>query len=284
MNRIIFALAACMLFTAFPSCNKIIPVPSGFPNPLNGDNQVAEFHIPLYDDFYPDYPFLFRKTYDPSGKTLKEIVFSFNNDIAVADIMTYTYDFLVESKGRVVYFIEKASAKNGLPDTAFRLYLNAQGRPDSCIGNTGFLPAPASYVESEYYYYKDNRFLAVKDNKADQPFPPIFSTSTDTMHYDKFGNPSSFLGNIYQYDTSRTVALQFLCDDFVGSDDLFYLLEYLGYFPEITSPVNIRTQTVTINNPPPGSSETAQQFDREGRLISYFSHEGGNITITWNSK
>jgi hypothetical protein len=280
MNRIILALAACMLFMAFSSCNKIIPVPSGFPNPLNGDNQVAEYHVPIYDDFYPDYYYLFRKTYDPSGKIVKEIVFSFNDDLGVDDVVNYTYDFLVESKGRVVYFIEEASAKNGLPDTAFRLYLNSQGRPDSCIGNTGFIPNVGTYVESEYYYYKNNRFFAVKDNQADQPFPPTFSTRTDTMQYDKFGNPLSFLGNSYQYDSSRTVASQFLCDDFVGRADLFYLLEYLGYFPEITSPVNIRTGISRIDDP--GSPETAQQFDREGRLISYnfLSH----ITIIWNSK
>jgi hypothetical protein len=280
MKKIAFALAACMLFTAFPSCNKIIPVPSGFPNPLNGDNQVAEYHVPIYDDFYPDYYYLFRKTYDPSGKIAKEIVFSFNDDLGVADVVNYTYDFLIESKGRVVYFIEAASAKNGLPDTAFRLYLNSQGRPDSCIGNTGFIPTSGSYVESEYYYYKNNRFFAVKEDMADLPFPPTFETYTDTMQYDKFGNPSSFLGNSYQYDSSRTVTSQFLCDDFVGRDDLFYLLEYLGYFPEITSPVNIRTRVSRIDDP--GTDETAQQFDKEGRLISYnfLSH----ITITWNSK
>src|ERR1700733_3658262 len=100
MNRIVFALAACVFFAPFSSCYKVIPVPSGFPNPLNGDNQVAEFHVPIYDDFYPDYPYLFRKTYDPSGKIVKEIVFSFNDDIGAGDITTYTYDFLVESKGR----------------------------------------------------------------------------------------------------------------------------------------------------------------------------------------
>jgi hypothetical protein len=282
MNRIIFALAACMLFTAFSSCNKIIPIPSSSPNPLSGDNQVAEFHIPIYDDFYPDYPYLFRKIYDPSGKIVKEIIFSFNADIAVGDIFTYTYDFLVETKGRNVYFVQKELAQNGLPDTAFRLYLNSQGRPDSCIGDTGFIPSPSPYIESEYYYYKDNRFLAVKDNMADQPFPPFFETSTDTMRYDKFGNPSSFLTNSYQYDTSRVVASQFLCDDFVGGDFLFYLLEYLGYFPEITSPVNLRTRTYTSPDPE-GLADKDQQFDREGRLISY-TGQAQYMTIIWNSK
>jgi hypothetical protein len=140
-------------------------------------------------------------------------------------------------------------------------------------------------VESEYYYYKNNRFLAVKDNKSDEPFPPTSETRTDTVQYDKFGNPSSFLGNSYQYDSSRTVASQFLADDFVGRDDLFYLLEYLGYFPEITSPVNIRTKTFTIEVPvgsTNGITDKNQKFDREGRLISY-TGQAPYMTITWNS-
>lgn len=276
MKQITFALAACLLFTAFSSCNKIIPVQSGFPNPLTGDNQVADFHIDIYDGFFTNPPYLFDKTFDPSGKILKEIAFSFNDDIGVGDLPTYTYDLLVESKGNVVYLIEKGAA-----DTAFRLYLNAQGRPDSCIGTVQFIPDQAYGTESEYYYYKDSRFLAVKDELKNSSNTIVYA-SIDTMKYDSYGNPLSFRGNSYQYDYSRAVSLQFLCDDFTGGDDLFYLMEYLGYFQEITSPANLRT-TLTNATDPTGASETDQLFDKEGRLISY-TMLGQPETITWNSK
>lgn len=206
-----------MLLMAFPSCNKTIPIQSNFPSPLTGDNQVAEFHNDEFDSFFPDPPYFFRKSFDASGKTLKEIVFSFYDQLGPGDIPNYTYDLLVKSKGRVVYLIRNGATDGGPADTAVRVYLNSEGRPDSCIANTDFIgDAGQGAAEDDYFYYKDNRFYVIKEVLSYDDFKTNYYTRTDTMKYDSHGNPLAFRGNTYAYDYSKTVALQFLCDDYTG--------------------------------------------------------------------
>jgi hypothetical protein len=65
-------------------------------------------------------------------------------------------------------------------------------------------------------------------------------------------------------------------------DRVFYLLQYLGFFPEVTNPPNLRTRAATTDIPQ-GLPLTNPQFDPEGKLISYGFIEG-TTTITWNCK
>ena len=99
----------------------------------------------------------------------------------------------------------------------------------------------------------------------------------DTIRYDNYGNVLSHGTTRYQYDYSKKPRQQFYCDDFMGADESFYLLQYLGYFPELNNPVNLRTYTYTEEFSGP---LTDHQFDGEGRLISY-EFESSPVTITW---
>ena len=78
MKKIIM-LSAWMtsgFFLLFLSCNKD---DYEFSNALM-KCQVSEFHLNTYELYFTDFPFLFKKTYDPSGKILKEISCLFWND------------------------------------------------------------------------------------------------------------------------------------------------------------------------------------------------------------
>jgi hypothetical protein len=279
-SRLAFTVIAAFLL--LNSCSKTIPANATFPDPLTGDDQVAEYHIPTFDAFFnTKFPNLFRKTYDPSGKILKEIVFSFTDDLTFSTILEYQLDLMVHQKGRIVFLIKKDSVQKApSADTVARIYLNQKGRPDSCIG-TGALDEDAEGhpAETEYYFYKDNRLQVVRNFLVDGG--PIPTSGGDTIHYDKYGNPSSFGSNSYQYDYTRTAKQQFYCDDYMGGDDEFYLLQYLGYFPEVTSPPNIRT-FVTQFDEGARFSLSNHQFDAQGRLISYAYFGSTPITITWN--
>lgn len=284
MKRSLFsptALAVIAALLLLHSCTKSFPPNQVFPDPLTGDDQVAEYHIPFYDSYFmTKIPYLFRKTYDPSGKILKEIVCSFTDDLTPSSLLEFRLDLTVQQKGRIVYLIKKDSLQKNPPDTTVRIYLNSKGRPDSCVGTNALDPdAGGRPPESTYYFYKDNRLQVVRNVLLNGG--PIPTSGGDTIHYDKYGNPSSFGENSYQYDYTRTAKQQFYCDDYMGGDDEFYLLQYLGYFPEVTSPVNIRIRVVTLDVTE-GFPLSNHQFDAQGRLISYEYTGAAPITITWN--
>ena len=276
-------LATVSIFLLFNSCTKDVPFRNFF-NPLIGGCQVAEYHVTQFDPLFPTPPpYLFRKTFDPSGRIVQEIDCNFTDDILPADLLSSTLHLKIGQKGPVVYLINKASVKSDFPDTVVRIYLNEKGRPDSSIGGPGSDPqaGPGSF-EKEYYTYKDNRVTDVKTNLT---FifngNPISSDAVNTVTYDKFGNPLSFAGNSYTYDYTRKARQQFYCDDFMGNESNFYLLQYLGFFPEVTSPVNVRTGVNTGEDT--GGPLTNQQFDEEGKLIGY-AIDFIPVSITWNCK
>jgi hypothetical protein len=97
----------------------------------------------------------------------------------------------------------------------------------------------------------------------------------------------SFASNTYEYDYSKKGKEQFYSEDYQGNDWPFYLLQYLGFFPEVNSPVNIRTHIVGSGDY--YGSFFNHTFDAEGKLISYdFGNPPGtvgdppDVTITWN--
>ncbi len=278
-----FVLATATIFMLFNSCTKDVPF-QNFLNPLIGGCQVAEYHVTQFDPLFPTPPpFLFRKTFDHSGRIVQEIDCNFTNDILPADLLSSTLHLKIGQKGRVVFLIKNESMKGNLPDTVVRIYLNEKGRPDSCIGGPGGDPqaGPDSF-EKEYYTYKDNRVTEVKSNITflSGGHTTLFD-ATNTVNYDKYGNPSSYAGNSYTYDYTRKARQQFYCDDFMGIESDFYLLQYLGFFPEVTSPVNVRTEVNTGEDT--GGLLTGQQFDQQGKLIGY-DINSIPVSITWNCR
>jgi hypothetical protein len=275
-------LTTATIIMLFNSCMKDVPLGNFF-NPLVGGCQVAEYHVAQFDALFPTPPpYLFRKTYDPSGRIVQEIDCNFTNDILPTDLLSTTLYLNIAQKGRVVFLIKKDTLKADFPDTLFRIYLNVAGRPDSCIGAPGSEPqaGPASF-EKEYYTYKDNRVTVVKMNITFIYGAPNYEYFADTVKYDKYGNPSSFNGNIYSYDYTRKAQQQFYCDDYMGAESDFYLLQYLGYFPEVTSPVNVRTGVNTGSDT--GGPLYDQRFDAEGKLIAY-TLDALPVSITWNCR
>ena len=277
------ALATATIFMLFTSCMKDVPLGNFF-NPLVGGCQVAEYHVAQFDPLFPTPPpYLFRKTYDPSGRIVTDIDCNFTADILPADLLSTTLHLKIRQQGWVVYLIKEDSVKTDFPDTVTRVYLNQKGRPDSCIGGPGSeLLLPPGSFEKEYYTYKDNRVTEVKmfstyiyDGSPDSLY------GIDTVKYDKYGNPLSYGTNSYTYDYTRKASQQFYCDDFMGDGSNFYLLQYLGFFPEVTSPVNVRTGVNTGSDT--GGPLTDQRFDEQGRLIGYLI-DYTPVTITWNCR
>lgn len=283
MNRSTSILATMLTAIALTlqfSCTKDLPR-DGFFNPLIGGCQVAEFHISQFDNFFSSPPpYLFRKSFDATGEVVTGIDCTFADDLLPEYLPLQTLHALVTQKDRMVFLIKKPTGSEGdLPDTLARIYLNKAGRPDSCVGAAGIDPIELAPV-TEHYYYKNNRLLAVNDIEYLVPGSPFIST--DTISYDRYGNPLSFAHNSYQYDYSRRAKQQFYCDDFMEFDRVFYLLQYLGFFPEVTSPVNIRTRVINVDVAA-GEAVTNPTFDQEGKLVSYGTLFGTN-TITWNCR
>jgi hypothetical protein len=281
-NSLSAVLLTAVAVTLFGSCNKNLP-PDGFFNPLTGGCQVAEYHIPLFDQFFPTPPpYLFVKSFDATGKVVTGIDCSFTNDILPLTLPTFTLHINVVQQRWMVLLIRKPAGKKGVsPDILGRIYLNRAGRPDSCVCAPGIDPFEAAFPVTEHYYYKNDRLLAVNDIVYLGPRPP--QVSTDTISYDRFGNPLSFIHNSYQYDYSRRSKQQFYCDDFMETDRVFYLLQYLGFFPEVTNPPNVRTAVTIVESDQPVAL-SSPHFDSEGKLISYGLSFGGLTTITWNCK
>jgi hypothetical protein len=158
-----------------------------------------------------------------------------------------------------------------------RITLNKEGRAISCAATGALNP---DYFENpaiiENYKYKNDRIIAVKSDYFSQS-GIVLASLVDSVHYDNKGNISSFAGNSYQYDYTQKVKQQFYCDDFMGSHEPFYLLQYLGFFPEVNSPENVRTHVETVVFK---GDLTNHQFDGNGRLTSYDFYLP--ITISWN--
>ena len=273
-NAIYLQAICCLLLLA--SCRKGLDLLHEFPNPLTSDYQVAEYHIPLYDEAYPPrFPCLFKKKYDASGKTVREIECSFVDDQPPSQLFLdeFYHHFKVEQRGRMVYLINVQLPKTNIPDTVMKVTLNNHGRPESCWANGELNPdAMHNPAITEYYTYKNDKIIVVRSDYAGRQAP----TYVDSLHYDAYGNVISFIDNSYQYDYSRKVKQQFYCDDFMGGDEPFYLLQYLGYFPEVNSPTHLRTHVVTTVF---RGDLTNHRFDGQGRLIGYDFYVP--ITITW---
>jgi hypothetical protein len=256
---------------------------------LNGQriNDVAEYDLPYYNIASKGSaplsgPFLFKKIYDPYSHVVKEIDCSFFNNTSSNDVGAY--QLLVVQSGRRLLFLNKKIAN----DTLMKVDFNSQGRVQSFI-STFPVSEENSYTPlTNTYTYKNNRLLSLTfsgkvawgGNIGDE------RDYTDTFKYDTYGNVLSRTSYLtYSYDYTKKATQQCCIDDYMDFNNGFYLLQYMGLFPELTSPVNIR---VFSGNPLLTGqfwniNFSDHQFDKEGRLISY-STNGGTATIVWNSK
>ena len=273
-NALCLQATCCLLLLA--SCRKALDFHHEFPNPLTSEYQVVEYHIPLYDEAYPPrFPFLFKKTYDPTGRSVSEIECSFWDAQSPSQLFLdeFYHHFKVVQRGRIICLINVQLPKSNIPDTVMKVTLNKEGRPESSWASGELNPdAMSNPAVTEYYTYNNDRVVVVRSDYAGRPAP----TYVDSIYYDTYGNVTSFLGNTYQYDYSRKIKQQFYCDDFMGGDEPFYLLQYLGYFPEVNSPTHLR---IHVNTTIFHDDLTNHRFDGEGRLIGYDFYEP--ITITW---
>lgn len=284
MKKTIARLPVLIIITAsllFSSCRKITDWIDESHNPLRGGCQVAEYHVPWYDHYYPDLPFLFKKIYDQSGKIVQEIDCGFwrvrRPDLQLKEI----HYLLVQQKGKKIYLFNKNSINNkGLHDTAATITLNNEGRPDSCTISAELNDVRGNdYGEIEHFIYQ-NRRVAIIQNTSITPYSHgIPLTYNDSLNYDSQGNYLGLNDSIsIKYDYSKTAKRQFCIDDLMGREGGFYLLQYLGYFPEVTSPVNVRSY---VNAAVFDGDLTDHTFDAEGKLTSYL-FVGNKVTIVWN--
>lgn len=261
--RIVFT---CSIF--FFSCNKINEILDHSHLPLP-TCEVAEYHVPFLDGFFLDFPLMFRKTYDAKGN-LEEIDFAFSNTLG---FLAAAHDMIVKYSGQRVFLLSKANPS----DTTMTIILNIQGRPVSCTIAAELNDDEGhGYGDTEYFTYKNNRIFSIRGvNSA-----PHGYQATDTVFYDTHGNPSRFGANSYQYDYTKKVKQQYLDDDQQEYTLGYYICQYLGYFPEVTSPPNLRTHVqadeFTYNL-------TAYRFDWEGKLVSYsYGGTTADVIVAWH--
>lgn len=277
----VYALA---FFLCFSSCRKdVFPIGQ---DPLTSKHQVWAFSSDQFDNklgapdaiVVPHYPF--AKTYDNSGK-VTELTCYFDIEQTPSDVLRYQVHVKVIEKGRKVYFLNVDSLYHGVSDTTAILYLNAAGRPDSCVGDYHFMQnrvAGKLAVARTSYHYKNNRLVAVSGVEFSGPL--LVFAGTDSVKYDQYGNALSFTVNSYQYDYTKTANELFYSNDYMQSYWEFYMLQYLGYFPEVNSPIHLRTAVQRISGQ--GYLKiTGQQFDGKGRLVSYDFNGSTHFTVNW---
>ena len=235
---------------------------------------VAEYHQPHYDQENLGFPFLFKKTYDQSGKKVKEIDCSFWSAIGPSTMVHHV--LLVHQKGQRLYLLEK----NNPDDTVMKANLNNKGRVEYYETN-GSLdwgnPVTSTFAS---FIYKNNRLVFISTGGT---YWGGWSgvTGGDSLIYDTQGNLLAFGSNSYEYDYTRTSTEQFYIDDFIeGPNKGYYLLQYLGFFPEVTNPPNLRLYGDAIFYEGDYVNHT---FDAEGRLTGYQFAET-QATIVWNCK
>jgi len=253
------AFSLCVsLSILFISCNKIDWRPPT-------DCEVQQFGQPggiLYSGpSLGPYPYLFSKTFDRDGnvETIDAYLFSLGID--------FNLKARFSLKGQTLYCLQR----DNIADTFMIVQLNAKGRPVKAVETRS--PAPSNPVVSAMQYdftYNKNRLFSITAKNR------FTSYSPDTCTYDNAGNLVN-LGRTdnYEYDLTQKPKQQFYFDA-ENTGSFFYglhFLEYLNFFPEITSPVNVRTKhrvgrsfngTYFLNY-----DLVNHKFDAKGKLISY---------------
>jgi hypothetical protein len=263
-------LCSIVALTIFSGCKKD-------DKPVIKDCQVEEFssnrNLTLSEGFLP-VPYLFRKSLDENGKVFFIDAYVFPLGAATR------IQAKIESKNHMVYLLDKAG-----PDTVMVIWLNNADKIIKAEEKSGFrFPPNSSGTPTSYQftYGSDNR-LQQYTATTSNAFPQTYTVS---VTYDANGNCSRIGNTYFTYDLARTARKQFYFEDAESIATFwlgFKLLEYLNYFPEVTSPLNIRVNTkslagtyVLLETP-----LTDHQLDADGKLISY---KTGPLVvpIVWN--
>ncbi|MEJ7738985.1 MAG: hypothetical protein WKF97_16285 [Chitinophagaceae bacterium] len=264
-------LSTFLVFTStlsFLSCNK-----TDLPTIPRCD--VAEYIVG--EPYFFGYPYLFAKKYDHTGKIIKEITCTFEN-IVRPDLMP-VFNLVIKQKGLNVFLLNK----NNLLDTALKVLLNHNGKVIWSEASYDLIQQNNYYRSSLFnrYTYKDNRLFSVESNYTDTSGRGLI----DTLLYDSRGNILKVGSSSYEYDVSINVKKQFyILTDYMNSQNGFFLLQYLGFFPEVTNPANLLTNYTSGW----GRREVFDHtFDASGNLISYRSRRmydkvGIAVYTKWN--
>ena len=216
---------------------------------------------------------LFQKTYDAQGKNVTEIECVFFEPYSPYGLTVNgtsygaQHDLQVSKSGSSLILRDE----NNLADTAMVVSLNKDGRPVSSITNlAGNITDSYHYGDTENYTYRGGRIFSVQSIRFQQ---------VDTVGYDSLGNLLSFAGNTYIYDYYRQASESFYITDFQGLFHGYYLLQYLGYFPEVTNTTNIRS-TVSNSFLRDAGNLVGEQYDPEGRVIGFNTQfiQGSNFS------
>lgn len=256
------------------------------PIPPEKTYDVSEYHLTYpYINDPATFPLLFRKTYDGSGKIVTEMDCSIFYPPPYSGPPLQEHDMIISHKGSIVYGVDKQN----LTDTVMSVLLNGNGRPAQCTISADIDDNQYNRSgETDYFTYRDNRIFSIHSVLSPPAVDP--SGRTDTVRYDSLGNVTSFGVFNYIYDYDRKIKEQFYITDIMQFDDGYYYLQYLGYFPEVTNPVNVRVSQV-FTYPFLISNLTEEQFDSENKLIGYYCqpivNSGGvgfAATTTWHQQ
>lgn len=274
MNKRICRMSVVMalITLSFLSCTKIFDWKNITPKPPGEGCEVAEYHLPYYDTEPLAFPFLFKKTYDATGKIVTAIDCSFWNVNSPQRVARN--ELILERKGASLFFLDK----HNLADTVLYVYFNSNGRVGSLRG-TDKLVNFEERLRSNRFIYENNRLAAIETIIPNGPGNELRFTSPLT--YDSYGNVLSLRNNSYVYDITRKPRQQFYIDDYMDYEFGYYLLQYLGYFPEVTNPPNIRIHVKTNVF---DRDLTGHSFDADNRLTGYQFAGIGKATITYHCK
>jgi hypothetical protein len=223
---------------------------------------VAKYSVDIDNGVPASNVTVFQKTYDAEGKTVTEIEcvffepFSSSSETSGgSSFYGLQHDLLVAKSDSSLLLRDK----NNLADTAMLVLFNKEGRPTSSITSlAGNITDNFHSGDTESFTYKGGRIFSVQE----LGFP------IDTVHYDSLGNLLSFAGNTYIYDYDRQATESFYITDYQARDHGYYLLQYLGYFPEVTNTTNIRSN-LSNSDLTYKANLAGEQYDPAGRVIGF---------------
>ncbi len=246
-----FLFSILWLLIAFGSwnCNKIQDFVQGLPDCLVQQYSVSNLGTS---------PYLFKKTYDKSGKFVEEI-----------DLCFYGFQprilqsLILKSNQKKLWLVYKSHPL----DTAFVITFNNAGRPATITSNTSTPGFQTTFT------YLNNRLDSVKHMGDFGKFKCFYDQNGNILSMKKFEpDLGVYSGSFYEYDYSKRIKTQVYFDELIGfSKEGMTLLQYLDFFPEL-NPRNIRIRTRAglethyfLGN----YGLVNHQVDGEGKLISY---------------
>jgi len=233
--------------TGFMHCNKLNDIIRDLP-----DCEVRQFNYSLIA------PYLYNKNYDPNGRIVEQIDFTFYA-VGVPAIKHY----LVRHSQKKLLFVDM----DNLMDTVMIVQFNAFMRPETII--TG---GPLFNLQIKFFY-KNNRLDSIRFSDPFGGYKCEYDDNGNILAIKQFSlGHGQYVGTFYQYDYSKRIKLQVYHDEAVGEVNFpFVILQYLDLFPEL-NPKNARIRSRVGLEVGPHISDfilSNHMVDADGKLISY---------------